>query len=159
MRRPGITPAAPASSGRGRRQSSVPSAKILEALDAKSPLAGFELILESIPLPKAKPTKTKGALTLSDLQPVKRDFAFLVDRSMEAAKIVRAAESADRKLIVGAAVFDAFESEALGRDKKSVAIEVTLQPTDRTMTEQEIEAIAARVVAAVEEATGGTLRT
>jgi phenylalanyl-tRNA synthetase beta chain len=56
-------------------------------------------------------------------------------------------------------VFDAFESEGLGRDKKSVAIEVTLQPTERTMTEQEIEAVAAKVVAAVEEATGGTLRT
>jgi phenylalanyl-tRNA synthetase beta chain len=133
--------------------------KILEALDAKGPLAGFELILEAIPLPKAKPTKTKPALVLSDLQPVKRDFAFLVDRSMEVAKLVRAAENADRKLIVSAAVFDAFESDALGRDKKSVAIEVTLQPTERTMTEQEIEAVAAKVVAAVEEATGGTLRT
>jgi phenylalanyl-tRNA synthetase beta chain len=133
--------------------------KILERLDAKGPLAGFELILEAIPLPKAKPTRTKGALTLSDLQPVRRDFAFVVDRSVAAAKIVRAAESADRKLIVGAAVFDAFESDALGRDRKSVAIEVTLQPTERTMTEQEIEAVAAKIVAAVEEATGGTLRT
>jgi phenylalanyl-tRNA synthetase beta chain len=133
--------------------------KLLRELDVKGALAGFELILDAIPLPKARATKTKGALALSDLQPVKRDFAFVVDRSMEAAKIVRAAESADRKLIVGAAVFDAFESEALGRDKKSVAIEITMQPTERTMTEMEIEAVAAKIVAAVEEATGGTLRT
>jgi phenylalanyl-tRNA synthetase beta chain len=133
--------------------------KVLERLDAKAPLAGFEIILDAIPLPKAKPTKTKAALVLSDLQPVKRDFAFVIDRSIEVAKVVKAAESADRKLIVGAQVFDAFESDALGRDKKSVAIEVTLQPVDRTMTDQEIEAVAAKVVAAVEEATGGTLRT
>ncbi|HVY19302.1 MAG TPA: phenylalanine--tRNA ligase subunit beta [Bauldia sp.] len=133
--------------------------KILETLDARAPLAGFELILEAIPLPKAKPTKTKSPLVLSDLQPVTRDFAFLVDRSIEVAKVIRAAESADRKLIVATSVFDAFESAVLGRDKKSVAIEVTLQPIERTMTEQEIEAVAARIVAAVEEATGGTLRT
>jgi phenylalanyl-tRNA synthetase beta chain len=133
--------------------------KVLAQLDAKGPLAGFEIILEAIPLPKAKPTKTRPALTLSDFQQVKRDFAFVVDRSIEVAKVVKAAESADRKLIVGAQVFDAFESDALGRDKKSVAIEITLQPVDHTMTDQEIEAVAAKIVAAVEEATGGTLRT
>jgi phenylalanyl-tRNA synthetase beta chain len=132
---------------------------VLAQLDAKGPLAGFEIILEAIPLPKAKPTKTRPALTLSDFQQVKRDFAFVVDRSIEVAKVVKAAESADRKLIVGAQVFDAFESDALGRDKKSVAIEITLQPVDHTMTDQEIEAVAAKIVAAVEEATGGTLRT
>jgi phenylalanyl-tRNA synthetase beta chain len=133
--------------------------KILEALDAEGPLAGFEIILEAIPLPKARPTKTRPPLALSDFQPVRRDFAFVVDRAVEAAKIIRAAEGADRKLIAAATVFDVFEAEALGEGKKSVAIEVTLQPTERTMTEQEIEAVAAKVVAEVEKATGGTLRT
>ena len=133
--------------------------KILEALDAEGPLAGFELILEAIPLPKAKPTKTRPPLALSDFQPVRRDFAFVVDRAVEAARIIRAAESADRKLIVEATVFDVFEAEVLGDGKKSVAIEVVLQPTERTMTEPEIDAVAARIVAEVEKATGGTLRT
>jgi len=133
--------------------------KILEALDAEGPLAGFELILEAIPLPRAKPTKTRPPLSLSDFQPVRRDFAFVVDRGVETARILQAARGADRKLIAAATVFDVFEAEALGDGKKSVAIEVTLQPTERTMTEQEIEAVAAKVVAEVEKATGGTLRT
>lgn len=133
--------------------------KILEQLDTEGPMAGFEIILEAIPAPKTRPTKTKTPLVLSDFQPVRRDFAFVVDRDVEAAKLVRAAEGADRKLITEVSTFDVFESEALGAGKKSVAIEVTLQPAERTMTEQEIEAVAAKIVAEVEKATGGTLRT
>jgi phenylalanyl-tRNA synthetase beta chain len=133
--------------------------KVLEILDAEGPLAGFELFLDAIPAPKARPTKTKPALDLSAFQPVRRDFAFVVDHAVTAAKIIRAAEGADRRLIAGVDVFDVFESEALGAGKKSVAIEVTLQPRDRTLTEAEIEAAAARVVAEVTKATGGTLRT
>jgi phenylalanyl-tRNA synthetase beta chain len=133
--------------------------KVLEILDAEGPLAGFELILDAIPAPKERPTKTKPALDLSAFQPVRRDFAFVVDHAVTAAKIIRAAEGADRRLIAGVDVFDVFESEALGAGKKSVAIEVTLQPRERTLTDAEIEAAAARVVAEVTKATGGTLRT
>ncbi len=131
---------------------------VLELLDAEAPLAGFELILESIPAPRAKATKTKPPLALSDFQPVRRDFAFVVDADVASARIIRAAESADRKLITGVSVFDVFAGSALGPGKKSVAIEVTLQPRERTMTDQEIDAVAARVVAEVAKATGGTLR-
>ncbi|MBB5753081.1 phenylalanine--tRNA ligase subunit beta [Prosthecomicrobium pneumaticum] len=130
----------------------------LEALDVAGPLAGFELILDRIPAPKARPTRTKPALALSAFQPVVRDFAFVVDRGVEAAKIVRAAEGADRKLVAEVAVFDLFEGAALGADRKSVAIAVTLQPTDRTLTEEEIDAVSAKIVAQVAKATGGTLR-
>ena len=108
--------------------------------------------------PKARPTKAKPPLSLSDLQPVRRDFAFLLDRSVEAAKVLRAAEGADKKLIAAVSVFDLFESEALGANKKSLAIEVTLQPTERTLTDEEIEATAKKIVAEVVKATGGTLR-
>jgi phenylalanyl-tRNA synthetase beta chain len=132
--------------------------KLLQQLDVKGALAGFELILEAIPLPKARATKTKPPLTLSDLQPVKRDFAFVVDKAVEAAKIIRAAEGADRQLITAVAVFDVFAGAAIGADRKSVAIEVTLQPTERTMTDEEIEAVAAKVIAEVTKATGATLR-
>ena len=132
--------------------------RVLAALDAEGPLAGFEVILEAIPAPKARPTRAKPPLALSDLQPVRRDFAFLLDRGVEAAKVVRAAESADRKLIAGVSVFDLFESDALGPGKKSLAIEVTLQPTERTLTEEEIEAASKKIVAEVTKATGGTLR-
>ncbi len=132
--------------------------KVLEVLDADGPLAGFELILEAIPAPRAKPTKTRAVLALSDFQPVRRDFAFVVDRDVTAAAIVRAASGADRKLVAGVSVFDLFEGAAIGEGRKSVAIEVTLQPTEHTLTDQEIEAVAAKVVAEVAKATGGTLR-
>ena len=133
--------------------------KLLEQLDVKGPLAGFELILEAIPAAKVRATKTKPPLVLSDLQPVRRDFAFVLDRSVEAAKVIRAAASADKKLIADVTVFDLFESEALGADRKSLAIEVTLQPTEKTLTDDEIEAVGKRIVAEVTRATGGTLRT
>ena len=116
------------------------------------------MILEAIPAPKVRPTKAKPPLALSDLQPVRRDFAFLLDRGVEAAKVVRAAEGADRKLIAGVSVFDLFEGDALGPGKKSLAIEVTLQPTERTLTDEEIEAASKKIVAEVTKATGGTLR-
>ena len=132
--------------------------KVLERLDVEGPLAGFEIVLEAIPAPKVRPTKTKPPLVLSDLQPVRRDFAFLLDRSVEAARVVRAAEGADRRLIAGVMVFDLFEGEALGAGRKSLAIEVTLQPTARTLTEVEIDAVGKRIVAEVEKATGGALR-
>jgi phenylalanyl-tRNA synthetase beta chain len=132
--------------------------RVLEALDVAGPLAGFEIELEAIPVPKTRATKTRPALELSQLQPVRRDFAFLLDRTVEAAKVVRAAASADRKLIRDVSVFDLFESDTLGPDKKSLAIEVTLQPSEHTLTEGEIDATAEKIVAEVTKATGGTLR-
>jgi phenylalanyl-tRNA synthetase beta chain len=131
---------------------------VLERLGAEGPLAGFELHLEALPAPRARPTRTKPPLVLSDRQPVRRDFAFLLDRAVEAGKVVRAAESADRKLIKAVNVFDLFESDTLGAGKKSLAIEVTLQPTDRTLTDEEIDAVGRKVVAEVVKATGGVLR-
>ena len=130
----------------------------LERLNAHGPLVAFELVLEAIPPPKARPTRTKPPLVLSDLQPVRRDFAFVIDRSVEATKVVRAAEGADRKLISQVTVFDLFEGASIGDGKKSLAIEVTLQPTERTLTEGEIDAVSKRIVAEVTKATGGTLR-
>jgi phenylalanyl-tRNA synthetase beta chain len=130
----------------------------LAKLDVSGPMVGFELLLEPIPLPKAKPTKTKPPLALSDLQPVKRDFAFVVDRAVPAVSILKAARSADRHLVKGVNVFDVFESEAVGHGKKSVAIEVTLQPTQRTLTDEEIVKISERIVGEVAKATGATLR-
>ena len=131
----------------------------LEALDVDGPLAGFELILDAIPLPRVKATKTKPPLELSDLQPVRRDFAFVLDRGVEAAKVVRAAEGADKKLIAGVTVFDLFESDALGPGKKSLAIQVTLQPTRaRPSPTRRSRRSARKVVAEVTKATGGVLR-
>lgn len=129
-----------------------------EAFDLEGPLAAFELDLDALPAPRRKPTRAKGALSLSPFQPVKRDFAFVLDRSVPAATLLRAARGADKALIADVSVFDLFEGAALGADRKSLAIEVTLQPRERTLTEEEIEKVSAAVVAAVEKATGGVLR-
>ena len=130
----------------------------LEALDAEGPLVGFEVILERIPEPKPRATRVKPALELSPFQPVERDFAFVVERSVKAADVVRAAASADRKLIAGIGVFDVYEGKGIEPGKKSIAIAVTIQPRDKTMTDAEIEALAAKIVGEVDKRTGGVLR-
>jgi phenylalanyl-tRNA synthetase beta chain len=132
--------------------------RALEALDAEGPLVAFEVILEKIPEGKAKATRAKAALELSAFQPVTRDFAFVVDRAVKAADIQRAAQNVDRKLITGVSVFDVYEGQGIETGKKSVALAVTIQPRDKTMTDQEIDALAAKIVAEVAKRTGGVLR-
>jgi len=132
--------------------------RTLEALDAEGPLVAFEVILERIPEPRARGTRAKPPLELSPFQPVERDFAFVVERNVKAADIVRAAQSADRKLIAAVGVFDVYEGEGIAPGKKSIAIAVTIQPRDKTMTDAEIEALAAKIVAEVGKRTGGVLR-
>jgi phenylalanyl-tRNA synthetase beta chain len=132
--------------------------RALEALDAEGPLVAFEVILEKIPEGKAKATRAKAALELSAFQPVTRDFAFVVDRAVKAADIQRAAQNVDRKLITGVSVFDVYEGQGIETGKKSVALAVTIQPREKTMTDQEIDALAAKIVAEVSKRTGGMLR-
>ncbi len=132
--------------------------ELLERLDISGPLAGFELLVDAIPEPRRKPTRTRPRLELSPLQAVRRDFAFVVGRDVEAQAILRAAAAADRKLIAAVNVFDVFEGAALGEGRKSVAIEVTIQPTERTLTDADLEALSARIVEQVVRQTGGVLR-
>lgn len=132
--------------------------KALEALDVSGRLAGFEIFIDAMPEPKKKPTRTKPALTLSPFQTVTRDFAFVVDRTVEAGAIERAAAGADRKLITGVTVFDIFEGASLGEGKKSVAIEVAIQPAERTLTDEDFEALTKKIVANVGKSTGGVIR-
>ena len=132
--------------------------KILKALDLKGPLVAFELNLDALPPPKAKPTKMKPKLSLPDFQPLTRDFAFVVGRDVAAGDILKAAQSAERQLIVGVDVFDVYEGTGIDPDKKSVAIAVTLQPTEKTLTDVEIEAVSAKIVAEVAKKTGAVLR-
>ena len=132
--------------------------RVLRKLGLKDRAAGFEVFLDRVPLPRAKDGKAKPPLALSAFQPVERDFAFLVDRAVPAEKLIRAAKGADKGLVTDVALFDAYEGEGIEPDKKSLAIAVTLQPTERTMTDAEIEAVSAKIVAQVEKATGGSLR-
>ncbi|RVD50267.1 phenylalanine--tRNA ligase subunit beta, partial [Mesorhizobium sp. M7A.F.Ca.ET.027.03.2.1] len=123
------------------------------------PLCGFEVFVDAVPEPKAKPTKTKPKLELSPFQAVKRDFAFVVDKTVEAGTLVRAALAADKKLITAVSVFDIFEGASLGEGKKSIAIEVSIQPVEKTLTDEDFEALAKRIVENVGKQAGGVLRT
>ncbi len=131
---------------------------ILDALKVKGPVVAFEVFLDKVPAPKKKGGTAKPLLTLSAFQPVERDFAFVVDRAVEADRIVRAVKGADKALIAGVGVFDIYEGAGVGEGRKSVGINVTLQPATATLTEQDIEAIGQKIVAAVVKATGGSLR-
>ncbi|MDR6755356.1 phenylalanyl-tRNA synthetase beta chain [Mycoplana sp. BE70] len=132
--------------------------KTLAALDVSGALCGFEIFVDAMPEPKKKATRTKAALELSPFQAVKRDFAFVVDKAIEAGAVQRAALGADRKLVTAVNVFDVFEGASLGEGKKSIAIEVVIQPTDKTLTDEDFEALTAKIVANVAKATGGVLR-
>jgi len=132
--------------------------KTLETLDVSGQLSGFEVFVDALPEPKKKATKTRPPLVLSPFQIVRRDFAFIVDRSVEAAAILRAAAGADKKLITGVKVFDLFEGPSLGEGKKSVAIEVAIQPQARTLTDDDLDTLSKAIVANVTKSTGGTLR-
>jgi len=132
--------------------------RILEALDVKGPIVAIEITLDALPPPKARPTKMKPKLVLSDFQPVSRDFAFIVDKTVPAADILKAAQAAERTLISDITVFDLYEGTGVSVGKISVAIAVTLQPTDKTLTDVEIDAVSSRIIAEVQKKTGATLR-
>jgi phenylalanyl-tRNA synthetase beta chain len=121
-------------------------------------MVAFEVIPANVPSPKKKGGKTRAALNASDLPAVTRDFAFVVDKAVTAEALLRAAKGADKKLIIATELFDVYEGKGIEEGKKSLAIEVTLQPFDKTLTDEEIDVVAEKIVAQVSKATGGTLR-
>ncbi len=130
---------------------------VLKAMDLDGAYIGFELRIDNLPTGKTKTSKSKGALTLSPFMPLSRDFAFLVPEATAAGDILRAVRGADKTLISDANVFDVYRGQGVPDGSKSLAVEVTLQPVDKTLTEPEIEAVAAKIVAAAQKA-GATLR-
>ena len=131
--------------------------KVLQELDVKGPAVGFEVFLERLPSPRGKGT-ARPLLNPSAFQPLERDFAFIVDAGAAAEKLVKAAKGADKALITEVKLFDIFQGGSLPDGKKSVALSVVLQPREKTLTDAEIEAVSAKIVAAVNKATGGELR-
>lgn len=131
---------------------------VLTALDVKGPMVAFELFLEALPPQKAKATKAKPLVKLSAFQPLERDFAFVLDAQVPADSVLRAVKNADKALIGEVSVFDLYEGPNVGEGKKSLAVSLTLHPFDKTLTDDEIEAVGKKVVEAVAKATGGVLR-
>ena len=133
--------------------------RILQAMDIRGPLVGFEVFLDRIPQPRAKGAgRTKPALKLSELQAVERDFAFIVDKSVAADTLIKAVRGADKALITKVSVFDVFSGTGIPEGKTSLALTVRLEPQQQTLTDAEIEAVTRKIVAAAEKACGAVLR-
>jgi phenylalanyl-tRNA synthetase beta chain len=128
---------------------------LLKKSSVDMPVFAFSVFLSALPAPKA--TKRK-ALAVSDYQSVTRDFAFVVDEKMPAADLVAAINKADRQLLREVAIFDVYQGKGVEPGKKSIALSVTLQADDRTLTDVEIEKVCAAIVESVAKA-GGVLRT
>ena len=109
-------------------------------------------------MPKTASTKKRPPLILSSFQAVTRDLAFVVNIDTPAADVARAAQRADKQLITRVEVFDTFEGDSLGKKKKSVALQVTLQPQQQTFTDKEIDIITDKIIFFVNKQTGAVLR-
>ena len=131
--------------------------KVLREMDIKGAAVAFTIRPDEVPQPKNR-TATRPALVVSEFQAVERDFAFVIDASVEALTLVNAAAGADKALISDVRVFDEFVGGSLGEGKKSLAITVRLQPTEGTLKEADIEAVSAKIIEKVSKATGGVLR-
>ena len=131
---------------------------VLKTLDAEGPMLAFEIDLDALPEPKRKGLKTRPALDLASLMPLRRDFAFMVDAATPAGDLIRPIQGADKALIAEARVFDVYAGAGVPQGQKSVAVEVVIQPRDKTLTDVEIEGLSARIVAAAQKAVAAKLR-
>lgn len=131
--------------------------KVLKALDIDHRVLAFEIVLNAIPAPRKKALKAKPALSLSELNPLRRDFAFLAPLDLPSETLLRAVKGADKALITDVRLFDVYDGKGVPEGQVSLAIEATLQPTDKTLTDKDIEAVSAKIVAAATKQ-GATLR-
>jgi phenylalanyl-tRNA synthetase beta chain len=128
---------------------------VTTALDLPDGTVAFEIFLDAIAEPKKR---RKAPPALPAFQPIRRDFAFVVDAAVPAEQLLRAARGAERGLITGAELFDRYGGEKLEPGKVSLAVAVTIQPSEKSLTDADIEALCSKIVAAVSKATGATLR-
>jgi phenylalanyl-tRNA synthetase beta chain len=127
-------------------------------MEAEGPIAAFEVFLDNVPPARKKAGTAKPLLTLSPFQPVHRDFAFIVDEAIAAGDVLKTIRSVDRDLITDVSLFDVYRGKGVDDHKKSFALAVTLQPVEATMTDDQIDAVADKIVAAVTKQNGGILR-
>lgn len=130
--------------------------QVLEDIDVEGTVVGFELYLDRLPI--TKESHKKKLLKLSTLQPIHRDFAFLLDKDVATEKLLQAAKKVDKKLITEANIFDVYEGKGIPEGKKSIALTVTFEPFDKTLTDDEINKIMDQIIIAVGSETGGELR-
>ena len=130
---------------------------ILKVFDIKTPVVAFEVYMDNVPQPRSK-SKSQKLLKMSNLMPFTRDFAFVMDKDVDAAKVIAAISGVDKEKITNVTVFDVYEGDKLPSDKKSLAIQVTVSPFEKTMTDKEIEILSVQIISAVQKMTGAELR-
>lgn len=131
--------------------------QILKVFDIKTPVVAFEIYLDNVPQARTK-SKSQKLLKMSNLMPLTRDFAFIADKATEAGKLMAAIQNVDKDKITNVVLFDVYEGDKLPADKKSIAVQVTIWPTDKTMTDKEIEILCTQIVNMVKKSTGAELR-
>ena len=131
---------------------------ILNEMNIKGTIVGFEIFIDNIPFAKDIKTARREHLKIPPYQKIERDFSFIVDKEINASKLVSAAINVDKNLITNVKIFDIFLDKALGENKKSIAINATFQPTLKSLTDKEIDGISQQIVKSVKMATGGVLR-
>ena len=132
---------------------------IIKKLDFKEPnIYGLEIFLKNIPEPNKKIRQIKKSFQPSDFQKSQRDFAFVIDKIFKIGLLERIIKQIDDSLIQEVTTFDVYEGENIPKDKKSVAINVTLQATDKTLTENDLDQISKKIIQVVSEKTGATIR-
>ncbi len=132
---------------------------ITKSMDFKDKnIFGFEIFLKNIPEPNKKLRQTKKSFKASDYQKSERDFAFVVDKIFKIGALEKIIREVDETLIQSVTTFDVYQGDNIPKDKKSVAISVTLQAIDKTLTENDLEQISKRIIDTVSEKTGATIR-
>ena len=132
---------------------------IVKNLDFKDiNIFGFEIFLNNIPEPNKKIRHSKKSFQALDFQKSERDFAFVVDKFFKIGVLEKIIKEIDKKLIQKVTTFDVYEGENIPKGKKSVAINVTLQAFDKTLTENDLDQISKNIIKIVSEKTGATIR-
>ena len=132
---------------------------IIKKLDLRiDNVLGFEIFLDNIPQSKKKIRETKPQFLISDYQKVVRDFAFVVDDKYSSGEIISLVKKIDKSLVREVKIFDVYQGDNIEVGKKSIAFNVTIEPKDKTLSDKDIEQISKKIILAVQEATGATLR-
>ena len=132
---------------------------IIKKLDLRTDnVLGFEIILENIPESRKKIREAKPQFIVSDYQKVVRDFAFVIDEKYSSGEIINLVKKIDKKLIKDVKIFDVYHGDNIAVGKKSIAFNVTLEPKDKTLSDNDIEEVSKKIISTVQETTGATLR-
>lgn len=132
--------------------------RILKVFDIKTPVVACEVYLDALPPVKQRENKMQKAFQKSQYQAVTRDFAFVVDKNVEAQKLLASIQNVDKNLIQSLSVFDVYEGEHLPEGKKQIAVQVVIQSMEKTLTDAEIEALSQQIINYAAKNTGAELR-